>query len=116
MNPHALTSFSLLNDTNGLVAHYLLPLTARSSWAPRARGQPDTETHILPPCYSFHLPPDAEQNCPPDSQVIVQRSLAAKNLSHAKGGSLMTSYLKILPLFMMVMPGMISRILFPGKS
>lgn len=27
----------------------------------------------------------------------------------------MTSYLKILPLFMMVMPGMISRILFPGK-
>ncbi|KAK2533592.1 hypothetical protein Q9233_004806 [Columba guinea] len=45
--------------------------------------------------------------------VIVQRSLAAKNLSHAKGGSLMTSYLKILPLFMMVMPGMISRILFP---
>uniref|UniRef100_A0A672V8A2 Sodium/myo-inositol cotransporter 2 n=1 Tax=Strigops habroptila TaxID=2489341 RepID=A0A672V8A2_STRHB len=46
-------------------------------------------------------------------QVIVQRSLAAKNLSHAKGGSLMTSYLKILPLFMMVMPGMISRILFP---
>lgn len=27
----------------------------------------------------------------------------------------MTSYLKILPLFMMVMPGMISRVLFPGK-
>uniref|UniRef100_A0A674G8V0 Sodium/myo-inositol cotransporter 2 n=1 Tax=Taeniopygia guttata TaxID=59729 RepID=A0A674G8V0_TAEGU len=48
-------------------------------------------------------------------QVIVQRALAAKNLSHAKGGSLMTSYLKILPLFMMVMPGMISRVLFPGK-
>uniref|UniRef100_H0Z7C1 Sodium/myo-inositol cotransporter 2 n=1 Tax=Taeniopygia guttata TaxID=59729 RepID=H0Z7C1_TAEGU len=46
-------------------------------------------------------------------QVIVQRALAAKNLSHAKGGSLMTSYLKILPLFMMVMPGMISRVLFP---
>ncbi|XP_064009414.1 sodium/myo-inositol cotransporter 2 isoform X3 [Pogoniulus pusillus] len=46
-------------------------------------------------------------------QVIVQRSLAAKNLSHAKGGSLMTSYLKILPLFIMVMPGMVSRVLFP---
>ncbi|XP_075756003.1 sodium/myo-inositol cotransporter 2 isoform X2 [Pelodiscus sinensis] len=46
-------------------------------------------------------------------QVIVQRSLAAKNLSHAKGGSLLASYLKILPLFMMVMPGMISRVLFP---
>ncbi|XP_073217761.1 sodium/myo-inositol cotransporter 2 [Lepidochelys kempii] len=46
-------------------------------------------------------------------QVIVQRSLAAKNLCHAKGGSLLASYLKILPLFMMVMPGMISRVLFP---
>ncbi|XP_051823244.1 sodium/myo-inositol cotransporter 2 isoform X1 [Antechinus flavipes] len=46
-------------------------------------------------------------------QVIVQRSLAAKNLSHAKGGSLMAAYMKVLPLFLMVMPGMVSRVLFP---
>ncbi|XP_044514143.1 sodium/myo-inositol cotransporter 2 isoform X1 [Gracilinanus agilis] len=46
-------------------------------------------------------------------QVIVQRSLAARNLSHAKGGSLMAAYLKVLPLFLMVMPGMVSRVLFP---
>ncbi|KAG7459457.1 hypothetical protein MATL_G00210810 [Megalops atlanticus] len=48
-------------------------------------------------------------------QVIVQRSLAAKNLIHAKGGSLLASYLKVLPFFMMVLPGMISRILFPDE-
>nr|XP_020137008.1 sodium/myo-inositol cotransporter 2 isoform X3 [Microcebus murinus] len=48
-------------------------------------------------------------------QVIVQRSLAAKNLSHAKGGSLMAAYLKVLPLFIMVFPGMVSRILFPDE-
>lgn len=48
-------------------------------------------------------------------QVIVQRSLAARNLSHAKGGSLMAAYLKVLPLFMMVFPGMASRVLFPGE-
>ncbi|KAM5330657.1 sodium/myo-inositol cotransporter 2 isoform 2-T2 [Glossophaga mutica] len=48
-------------------------------------------------------------------QVIVQRSLAAKNLSHAKGGSLMAAYLKVLPLFMMVFPGMISRVLFSDQ-
>ncbi|XP_045632422.1 sodium/myo-inositol cotransporter 2 [Ursus americanus] len=48
-------------------------------------------------------------------QVIVQRSLAAKNLSHAKGGSLMAAYLKVLPLFMMVFPGMVSRVLFPDE-
>uniref|UniRef100_A0A674DR64 Sodium/myo-inositol cotransporter 2 n=1 Tax=Salmo trutta TaxID=8032 RepID=A0A674DR64_SALTR len=48
-------------------------------------------------------------------QVIVQRSLAAKNLLHAKGGSLLAAYLKILPFFMMVLPGMISRILYPDE-
>ncbi|MEE6495459.1 hypothetical protein FKM82_002058 [Ascaphus truei] len=48
-------------------------------------------------------------------QVIVQRSLAAKNLSHAKGGSIVGGYLKILPMFFVVMPGMISRALFPDE-
>ncbi|XP_049999331.1 sodium/myo-inositol cotransporter 2 [Alexandromys fortis] len=48
-------------------------------------------------------------------QVIVQRSLAAKNLSHAKGGSLVAAYLKVLPLFLMVFPGMVSRVLFPDQ-
>ncbi|XP_056437030.1 sodium/myo-inositol cotransporter 2 [Gadus chalcogrammus] len=48
-------------------------------------------------------------------QVIVQRSLAAKTLSHAKGGSLLAAYLKILPFFIMLLPGMISRILYPDE-
>ncbi|XP_061486434.1 sodium/glucose cotransporter 4 isoform X2 [Rhineura floridana] len=46
-------------------------------------------------------------------QVIVQRSLSAKSLSHAKGGSVLGGYLKIFPMFFIVMPGMISRALFP---
>jgi len=48
-------------------------------------------------------------------QVIVQRALAAKSLSHAQGGALLAGYIKILPMFIMVMPGMISRILFPNE-
>ena len=44
----------------------------------------------------------------------MQRLLAAKSLSHAQGATLMAGFIKILPLFMMVMPGMISRIKFPG--
>ncbi|XP_005521350.2 PREDICTED: sodium/glucose cotransporter 4 [Pseudopodoces humilis] len=48
-------------------------------------------------------------------QVTVQRSLSAKNLSHAKGGSLLAGYLKILPVFFIVMPGMISRVLYPDE-
>lgn len=46
-------------------------------------------------------------------QVIVQRTLAAKTLSHAKGGCLMAGLIKILPMYMMVMVGMVSRILNP---
>uniref|UniRef100_A0A8C5N1Y2 Sodium/myo-inositol cotransporter 2 n=1 Tax=Gouania willdenowi TaxID=441366 RepID=A0A8C5N1Y2_GOUWI len=48
-------------------------------------------------------------------QVIVQRSLAAKTLTHAKGGSLTASYLKVLPFFMIMLPGMISRILYTDE-
>jgi sodium/glucose cotransporter 1/sodium/glucose cotransporter 9 len=45
-------------------------------------------------------------------QVIVQRALAAKNLSHAKAGCILAGYLKFLPLFLIVFPGMISRVLY----
>ncbi|XP_043927497.1 sodium/myo-inositol cotransporter-like [Protopterus annectens] len=48
-------------------------------------------------------------------QVIVQRVLAAKNIAHAKGATLMAGFLKILPMFIIVVPGMISRVLFPNE-
>ncbi|KAL3987138.1 hypothetical protein ACER0C_014253 [Sarotherodon galilaeus] len=48
-------------------------------------------------------------------QVIVQRSLAAKTLTHAKGGSLLAAYLKVLPFFAIMIPGMISRILYTDE-
>ncbi|KAL0965570.1 hypothetical protein UPYG_G00283060 [Umbra pygmaea] len=45
-------------------------------------------------------------------QVIVQRCLSAKSLSHVKAGCILCGYLKLLPMFLMVFPGMISRILY----
>ncbi|XP_061925070.1 sodium/myo-inositol cotransporter [Entelurus aequoreus] len=48
-------------------------------------------------------------------QVIVQRVLAAKNIVHAKCSTLMAGLLKILPMFVIVIPGMISRILFADE-
>ncbi|KAJ8246689.1 hypothetical protein GJAV_G00254310 [Gymnothorax javanicus] len=48
-------------------------------------------------------------------QVIVQRVLAAKNIAHAKGSTLMAGCMKILPMFIIVIPGMISRILFADE-
>ncbi|XP_041475308.1 sodium/glucose cotransporter 4-like isoform X2 [Lytechinus variegatus] len=49
------------------------------------------------------------------SQVIVQRTLAARNVTHAKGACIMTGYFKILPMFLMIIPGMISRSLWPDE-
>ncbi|XP_039979195.1 LOW QUALITY PROTEIN: sodium/glucose cotransporter 4-like [Xiphias gladius] len=48
-------------------------------------------------------------------QVIVPRSLSARSFSHAKAGSVLGGYLKLLPMFFIVMPGMISRALFPDE-
>ncbi|XP_075574213.1 sodium/glucose cotransporter 1 isoform X2 [Pelecanus crispus] len=47
-------------------------------------------------------------------QVIVQRCLSGKNMSHVKAGCIMCGYLKLLPMFIIVLPGMISRILYTG--
>lgn len=48
-------------------------------------------------------------------QMMVQRVLAAKNLSHAQGGCLFCAIIKIIPMFAMVMPGMIARVLYPEE-
>ncbi|RXG64241.1 Sodium/glucose cotransporter 4 [Armadillidium vulgare] len=48
-------------------------------------------------------------------QVIVQRTLASKNLSHAKAGCILASYIKIFPMFILILPGMAARVLFPDR-
>ncbi|NXC13191.1 SC5A1 protein, partial [Corythaeola cristata] len=45
-------------------------------------------------------------------QVIVQRCLSGKNMTHVKAGCILCGYLKLLPMFIIVMPGMMSRILY----
>uniref|UniRef100_A0A8C5Z6I9 Sodium/mannose cotransporter SLC5A10 n=2 Tax=Marmota marmota marmota TaxID=9994 RepID=A0A8C5Z6I9_MARMA len=68
----------------------------------------ETLTQESPPPPGLGFTPSC--SCP---QVIVQRSLSARNLNHAKAGSILASYLKMLPMGLMIMPGMISRALFP---
>ncbi|KAI0990417.1 hypothetical protein GJ496_000552 [Pomphorhynchus laevis] len=48
-------------------------------------------------------------------QVIVQRTLAAKNMDHVRAGCLLAGVIKLLPLFMMAFPGMISKTLWPNE-
>ena len=47
--------------------------------------------------------------------MIVQRALASRDMSHAKGACVMAGWLKLLPLFIMIFPGMAARVLFPDE-
>jgi SSS family solute:Na+ symporter len=47
-------------------------------------------------------------------QYIVQRVLSAKSVNDARKGSLLAAALKILPILILVMPGLIAVALFPG--
>ncbi|XP_025910143.1 sodium/glucose cotransporter 2-like, partial [Nothoprocta perdicaria] len=48
-------------------------------------------------------------------QVIVQRCLAGRSVTHVRAGCVLCGYLKVLPMFLMVLPGMAARVLYPGE-
>ncbi|MEL7271379.1 MAG: sodium:solute symporter [Bacteroidota bacterium] len=48
------------------------------------------------------------------NQYIVQRVLGAKDVNNARWGVILASFLKIIPLFIMVIPGTMAIGLFPG--
>ncbi|HTQ61766.1 MAG TPA: sodium:solute symporter [Candidatus Solibacter sp.] len=48
-------------------------------------------------------------------QVIVQRVLSARDEGHAKLGTIFAGFLKILPVFILVLPGIIAFALFPDQ-
>lgn len=49
-------------------------------------------------------------------QYIVQRLLSAKSLNDARRGTLVAAFLKILPIFILVLPGLIAVALYPEIS
>ena len=48
-------------------------------------------------------------------QMMVQKALSAKSLSDAQGATILTGWIKVLPMFLIVIPGMISRVLYPDE-
>ncbi|MBN2308019.1 MAG: sodium:solute symporter [Candidatus Hydrogenedentes bacterium] len=48
------------------------------------------------------------------NQYIVQRVLGAKNVEHARWGAMLAGFLKVVPFFTMVLPGVMAIKLFPG--
>ncbi|MBI5060613.1 sodium/solute symporter [candidate division KSB1 bacterium] len=49
-------------------------------------------------------------------QYIVQRVLSAKNIDTAQSATVFAGFLKILPVFILVLPGIIARALYPDIS
>jgi SSS family solute:Na+ symporter len=48
-------------------------------------------------------------------QFIVQKALSAKNIDHAQTGINFVALLKVLPVFLLVLPGLIARALWPAE-
>ncbi|KAM8951502.1 sodium/myo-inositol cotransporter 2 isoform 2-T2 [Lycaon pictus] len=120
---YTIAGFAAIGGMEGLKEKYFLALASNRSENSSCGLPREDAFHIFRDPLTSDLPwpgiifgmsiPSLWYWC--TDQVIVQRSLAAKNMSHAKGGSLMAAYLKVLPLFIMVFPGMVSRVLFPDQ-
>jgi SSS family solute:Na+ symporter len=50
------------------------------------------------------------------NQFITQRILGAKNVSHARWGALFAGFLKVIPLFIMILPGSFAILLYPDLA
>src|SRR5689334_17304954 len=86
---------------------------------------------MVPPDYFHMIKPASDANFPwtgiffgapilgiwywCTDQVIVQRVLSARDEGHAKAGTIFAGFLKILPVFMLVLPGIIAFALFPEQ-
>ncbi|XP_064616988.1 sodium/glucose cotransporter 4-like [Liolophura sinensis] len=109
---------------NALLHKYMraVPNTTLHSNSTCGYPRPDSLSLLRDPVNSdYPWPGTLIINCAADvwfwcaDQIMVQRSLSAKNLSHAKGGSILAGYLKILPFFLFILPGMASRVLFTDE-
>jgi SSS family solute:Na+ symporter len=49
-------------------------------------------------------------------QYFVQRIMCARNMSQARRGTILTGFLKILPVFIIVLPGLVAAVVYPGLA
>uniref|UniRef100_A0A7N5JHN1 Solute carrier family 5 member 2 n=1 Tax=Ailuropoda melanoleuca TaxID=9646 RepID=A0A7N5JHN1_AILME len=127
----ALTAFHEVGGYSGLFDKYLEAVTSLTVSEDPEVGNISSSCY-LPRPDSYHLLRDPVTGDLPwpalllgltivsgwywcSDQVIVQRCLAGKSLTHIKAGCILCGYLKLMPMFLMVMPGMISRILYPDE-
>lgn len=94
------------------------------SWANVLAAVPDDHLHMIRPASDPDLPwPGLVLGLPilglyywTTNQYISQRFLAAKNVDHARWGAVFAAGLKLLPLFIMVLPGAMALGLMPDLA
>ena len=104
------------------VLTYLLFQRLDFSWEKVLAAVPEGHLSIIRPLDDTSLPwPGLILGVPflgfwywATNQYIVQRVLGAKNLRNARWGVMLAGFLKIIPLFVMVIPGVMAISLFPG--
>ncbi|XP_064103539.1 sodium/mannose cotransporter SLC5A10-like isoform X3 [Macrobrachium nipponense] len=96
-----------------LVENSTCGLPRVDSWRMLRDADPSTSDMPWPAFLTGQMPASIWYWC--TDQMMVQRVMAARSLSHAQGGTLFAGYAKLLPLFMVVIPGMISRVLYPNE-
>ncbi len=94
------------------------------SWAAVLESAPDGHFSVVRPLDDGYLPwPGLLLGVPflgfwywATNQYIVQRVLGAKSIPHARWGVIFAGFLKIIPLFIMVIPGAMAISLYPGLT
>ena len=90
-------------------------------WSAVMRAMPEGHVSLLRPMGDASVPWPALVITLPllgfyywgTSQAMVQRTLSAKNVSHGRLGNLFAAFLNFVIFFVMVLPGLSGRVLFP---
>ncbi len=101
---------------------YLLFAEINFSWSAMVAAAPEGHFSIVRPIGDETLPwPGLIVGVPflgfwyvATNQYITQRVLGAKSITHARWGIMFAGFLKLLPFFIMVIPGAMAISLFPG--
>ena len=105
----------------GAIALTLIGMDKVGGFAGPACGLPDSFFHMMKPARDPDFPWTGIVFGAPilgiwywcTDQVIVQRVLSARDEGHAKAGTIFAGFLKILPVFLLVLPGLICYALYP---
>ena len=109
-------TFQLFVLIGGTLALSYYGLEQGGGWGTLKQHLPDSYTHLWRPSSDKNFPWTGIVLGAPilgvwywcTDQFIVQRVLSAKNVDTARKGTLFASYLKLLPLFLFVIPGVLA--------